>query len=106
VVKGALRMEMGRRGRGWVGDEVEMDVDSGEKRALFDFASVKISTSSLPRSGSGNKVRFLRFLLCASAHSPDSFFSVGEGKIEYGNFPAPPRAHRELKSGNLSRTFK
>jgi exosome complex exonuclease RRP6 len=28
------------------------------------------------------------------------------GKIEYGDFPAPPKAHRELKAGNQSKTFK
>ncbi|KAF7301136.1 Exosome complex exonuclease RRP6 [Mycena indigotica] len=29
-----------------------------------------------------------------------------EGKPFYGDFPAPPRAHREVKKGNQSRTFK
>jgi exosome complex exonuclease RRP6 len=28
------------------------------------------------------------------------------GVMEYGSFPAPPKAHRELKSGNRSYTFK
>lgn len=27
-------------------------------------------------------------------------------RIDYGNFRAPPKAHSEVKSGNMSRTFK
>ncbi|EPQ54765.1 hypothetical protein GLOTRDRAFT_77494 [Gloeophyllum trabeum ATCC 11539] len=30
----------------------------------------------------------------------------GEPAYTYGNFPAPPRAHREVKNGNQSLTFK
>ncbi len=28
------------------------------------------------------------------------------GRFDYGNFRAPPKEHREVKSGNQSRTFK
>lgn len=30
----------------------------------------------------------------------------GSGVLEYGNFPAPPKAHSQPKQGNQSHTFK
>ena len=31
---------------------------------------------------------------------------LGSNAAFYGNFPAPPKAHSQLKSGNQSRTFR
>jgi len=40
------------------------------------------------------------------AHSELKSGNQHSGGVFYGDFPAPPKAHSELKSGNQSHTFK
>lgn len=86
------------------------DDDDSEKP--FDFSSVPnilddepIKEDARPkrqRKQSGRGLFRIRFL-CAWKLS--CWCALGE-VFGYGNFPRPPKAHSELRSGNQSHTFK
>ena len=60
-----------------------------------------------PRKKKKQKQNKGELAVCTSlCRSTTHFRLAAGGVIEYGNFPAPPKAHRELKSGNQSFTFK
>jgi len=61
----------------------------------FDYSSVPNILDDIPTPEPGSTVRKKK----KQKQSKD-------GVMQYGNFPAPPKAHRELKSGNQSYTFK
>ncbi|KAJ7265982.1 hypothetical protein B0H12DRAFT_179215 [Mycena haematopus] len=72
--------------------KTEKQDDSGEVEA-FDFSAVPNLLDDLP-NGEDNRVKRKKKQ------------KQGKDKPFYGDFPAPPKAHSELKSGNQSHTFK
>ncbi len=91
--------------------EAEVDGDDDSEKP-FDFSSVPnilddepIKEDAKPkrqRKQSGKGLFGIRFL-CAWKLS--RWCALGE-VFGYGNFPRPPKAHSELRSGNQSHTFK
>ncbi|KAF7318022.1 Exosome complex exonuclease RRP6 [Mycena chlorophos] len=63
----------------------------------FDFSSVPNILDDAPKGDEDTRVKKKR---------KGKKDKGGEAKPMYGDFPAPPRAYREVKQGNQSRTFK
>jgi exosome complex exonuclease RRP6 len=83
-----------------------------EDREAFDFSAIPNILDDNPNLGEGNNKKKRekkdkkgkRAFLFLSTHDTYRFLDLG-GAF-YGDFPAPPKAHSELKSGNQSHTFK
>jgi exosome complex exonuclease RRP6 len=84
---------------------------SANPQEPFDYSSVPNILDDIPTPEPGSTVRKKKKqkqskgelfpFVCSSIT-----YSAKDGVMQYGNFPAPPKAHRELKSGNQSYTFK
>ncbi|PPQ68746.1 LOW QUALITY PROTEIN: hypothetical protein CVT25_012840 [Psilocybe cyanescens] len=109
VVVGQARQKRKRKGEGKATPTIEgdkNDKDSGikdeqtdtsnsaklEDAELFDFSAVPNILDDNPDLEDRKKKRQRK--------------QPGKGGVFYGDFPAPPKAHSELKSGNQSHTFK
>lgn len=64
-----------------------------EDREVFDFSAIPNILDDNPNVGDEDKKK-----------KRDR--KEKKGGVFYGDFPAPPKAHSELKSGNQSHTFK
>ncbi|KAF8802130.1 hypothetical protein BYT27DRAFT_7113139 [Phlegmacium glaucopus] len=81
-------------GSGSAGGKKKTKVKDGtEDREAFDFSVIPNILDDNPNIGDGNNKK-----------KRDK--KAKKGGVFYGDFPAPPKAHSELKSGNQSRTFK
>ena len=100
--------EAGSGGAGAVKEEVEEEV------AAFDYATAP----NILDDGSDHEVADVRsakkkrkqhgefaFEHCV-VESTIEHVCTGSNNSFYGNFPAPPKAHSQVKSGNQSRTFR
>ena len=90
-------------------------VDTPEQEP-FDFSSVPNILDEISITEEGAKPRKKKkqkrqegecyWMTCVSFFVHCHSLVVSGGVFEYGDFPAPPRAHRETKSGNQSYTFR
>lgn len=89
----------------------DKDSEEGEMTP-FDFASAPnildeapaAEQSALPRKKAKQTKGMLQSFSSPCKH--DVSLLGGSGKAFTGNFPAPPKAYSEVKSGNKSHTFK
>lgn len=84
-----------------------------EEVEAFDYSTVPNILDDVPTPNTeGRKKKKPKHqkgshsILTCKLPAIDVFFLMSGGVLEYGNFPAPPKAHRELKAGNQSYTFK
>lgn len=122
VVVGQARQKKRKRVKGSVAKDGDSVADDKQKRREevaplepFDYSTAPNILDDIPtpdqdpasrkkKKQKHTKGRSRALLSPSTGYSP-VFFDLG-AVLEYGNFPAPPKAHRELKSGNQSYTFK
>jgi len=94
-------------------DKRDSSVDGSDKSASKRAKSSKTDEQSVPLEAFDYST-VSNILDDAPAPSHDSnervkkkkrHFVKGGISMQFGNFPAPPKAHREVKSGNQTRTF-
>ncbi|GJE91818.1 Exosome complex exonuclease rrp6 [Phanerochaete sordida] len=93
VVVGAAQRKKRKRAAVKAAADADADAGEGAEEAAFDYGAVSNildeGSDHEPEAAGGRKRR-----------------QKMQGRFDYGNFRAPPKAQNEPKSGNQSRTFK
>ena len=90
----------------------EVEDNSQKDGESFDFASEPNFLDNVPvpaNSAKSNKAKGKAkkgMVLCSSFGSNSRTYRLLVRAVEFGDFPAPPRAVSEVKSGNKSHTFR
>lgn len=118
VVVGQARQKKRKRGaKGSKGKEITEDTGNAEQEDIepFDYSSVsnildegfepeQEEPSYRKKKQRHVKGTYRNNLTCY--YYEVTLVQAGAAAYQYGNFPAPPKAHSQLKSGNQSRTFR